>query len=126
MGGRQPFRKTSTSANLSFGQRPLDGNKNASSSSVVLEPPPDNAGSSSSTAPLSGNEKPIFGGLKFLILGEAKSPSVKSAIESCSGTIVPEGHEDEDEVDFIIVRLVRLACHHFNYVFRSDHELSQR
>ena len=48
----------------------------------------------------------LFKGLRFRAVGEAQGPSVKSAIKECGGTLVNELDED---VDFIIVRLVRWA-----------------
>lgn len=49
----------------------------------------------------------IFSGLKFRVLGEARSASVRSAIEQRGGIWVSD---DMDEVvDYIIVRLVRYA-----------------
>jgi hypothetical protein len=46
----------------------------------------------------------MFSGYRFRALGEAKTPAVKSAVESFGGQMVLEV---DDEVDFIIVRLVR-------------------
>ena len=46
----------------------------------------------------------FFSGLKFCVLGEAKSPLVRTAIEQHGGRWVSE--EDED-VDFFVVRLLR-------------------
>lgn len=46
----------------------------------------------------------LFQGLKFRALGEAQGLSVKGAIKECGGTLVSELDED---VDFVIVRLVR-------------------
>jgi DNA replication regulator DPB11 len=49
----------------------------------------------------------LFAGLKFRALGEAKSANVRMAIDGCGGKMVSEG--EGDEVDFIVVRLVRFA-----------------
>jgi DNA replication regulator DPB11 len=44
--------------------------------------------------------------MRFRVCAEARSASVRTAIEGCGGTWVED--EDEDErVDFVIVRLVR-------------------
>jgi DNA replication regulator DPB11 len=48
----------------------------------------------------------MFAGYKFSALGEAKSQNVKNAIESYGGRMV---NGLDEEVDFIIVRLVRYA-----------------
>jgi hypothetical protein len=40
----------------------------------------------------------------FRVHGEARSASVHSAIESCGGTV--EDKDEEERVDFVIVRLV--------------------
>lgn len=51
-----------------------------------------------------GSPAKIFAGMRFRVRAEARSGSVRSAIESCGGTWV----EDEDEgADLVIVRLVR-------------------
>ena len=49
----------------------------------------------------------IFAGKHFRVRGEARSSSVRSAIENCGGTWVE--NEDEERVDFVIVRLVRYS-----------------
>jgi DNA replication regulator DPB11 len=48
----------------------------------------------------------LFAGLTFRVLGEARCANVRSAIEGSGGRTVPENGPD-DEVDHIIVRLVR-------------------
>lgn len=50
----------------------------------------------------------LFLGLKFLALGEAKSPTVRNAIEQNGGRMTLE--MEDDEVDYIIVRLVRYVA----------------
>lgn len=45
----------------------------------------------------------LFAGIKFCALGEAKSASVKDAIERSGGSLTSE----EDDADYILVRLVR-------------------
>ncbi|KAF5379657.1 hypothetical protein D9615_005773 [Tricholomella constricta] len=49
----------------------------------------------------------IFTGIRFVALGEAKSASVRAAIEDNGGRMMLD--IENDDVDFIIVRLVRLA-----------------
>ncbi|KAI0667909.1 hypothetical protein C8Q78DRAFT_1195697 [Trametes maxima] len=49
----------------------------------------------------------LFKGTRIRALGEAKSASVRKAIEECGGTWVGARDDDDDDaVDFIIVRLV--------------------
>lgn len=64
----------------------------------------DDAGEPSASTLTSAAASNIFTGLKFRVLGEAKSASVRSAIEESGGEMVAE---DSDQVDYIIVRLVR-------------------
>ncbi|KAH8995665.1 hypothetical protein EDB92DRAFT_1943153 [Lactarius akahatsu] len=52
-----------------------------------------------------GSKLPIFAGLRFRVRAEARSVSVRSAIESCGGTWV-ENEDEEERIDFVIVRLV--------------------
>ena len=60
-------------------------------------------------APEPGGEPPtVFVGIRFRVRGEARSASVRSAIEGCGGTWV-EDEDEEERVDFVIVRLVRYA-----------------
>ncbi|VDB87304.1 unnamed protein product, partial [Peniophora sp. CBMAI 1063] len=49
---------------------------------------------------------PVFAGLKFRALGEAKSASVRAAVESCAGVWIDSADVDDESVDYIIVRLV--------------------
>ena len=51
------------------------------------------------THPSSG----IFTGLKLCALGEAKSESVKRAVENAGGSLI----SDEEGADYVIVRLLR-------------------
>lgn len=57
------------------------------------------------------NKSGLFSGLTFHVLGEAKSPSVRSAVEEGGGTLLPTsgegGTENDEDVDYILVRLVR-------------------
>lgn len=93
------------------------------------EPPPDDAPATTSRQPFrkaqslflprpdsptqlapEPNSSPpkIFVGKRFRVRAEARSASVRTAIESCGGTWV-EDEDDEKRVDFVIVRLVRYA-----------------
>ncbi len=53
----------------------------------------------------SARQSGFFTGLSFRLLGEARSPHVKSTLEEAGGRVVSES--SEDPVDFIVVRLVR-------------------
>ena len=81
---RQPFRKVQS---LFLPQPDL---------SVQAAPEPD------------GSPAKIFLGLRFRVCAEARSASVRTAIEDCGGTWV-EDEDEEERVDFVIVRLVRYA-----------------
>ena len=61
-------------------------------------------------APEHDDSKPqIFAGMRFRVRAEARSASVRSAVESCGGTWV-ENEDEEDSIDFVIVRLVRYSA----------------
>ncbi|KAI0648707.1 hypothetical protein C8Q79DRAFT_1007282 [Trametes meyenii] len=56
---------------------------------------------------VSEGARELFKGMRIRALGEAKSVSVRKAIEDCGGTwIGARDDDDDDAVDFIIVRLV--------------------
>ena len=57
-----------------------------------------------------GSPPPIFAGMRFRVRAEARSASVRSAIESCGGTWI----EEDEHVDFVIVRLVRYSLSHLD------------
>ncbi|KAG7444267.1 uncharacterized protein BT62DRAFT_951949, partial [Guyanagaster necrorhizus] len=59
----------------------------------------------------------LFAGIKFCALGEAKSASVKDAIERSGGSLTSE----EDDADYVLVRLVSGSK-----FFRSEMDLEQR
>lgn len=90
---RQPFRRTTTAAHV------------FAKSGTPLPAIPEKRGESSISVeePVVGPSK-MFAGYKFSALGEAKTPSVRNAVESYGGQMV---NELDEEVDFIIVRLVR-------------------
>lgn len=79
----------------------VDEGRNGSFMAPVPSMPQEKNGESS-TAKCSN----IFVGLKFLALGEAKSASVRSAVELNGGSWCA-GDEDEHDVDHVVVRLVR-------------------
>ncbi|EED85970.1 predicted protein [Postia placenta Mad-698-R] len=101
---RQPFQRAPTAGPSSsfLGQRKTGQDVDAlhPSSAVVhveVEEGKPQVASSNRTSTL-------FTGKKFRTLGEARGPSVKAALEECGGRVLSEG--DDDEADFIIVRLV--------------------
>lgn len=98
---RQPFRRTATAAAV------LPTRHESRSSSFMAQP--DKMGQSSTSGKEPSIASSIFAGLKFRALGEAKSPTVRTAIEGCGGRMVPESEADEN-VDYILVRLVRCVC----------------
>jgi hypothetical protein len=54
-----------------------------------------------------GSPAKIFVGKRFRVRAEARSATVRTAIEGYGGTWVED--EDEEGVDFVIVRLVRYS-----------------
>ena len=92
---KQPFRRTATSSNVVAKSVPLlpciPAKNGESLTSVDLDAPPNAAAA-------------IFAGNRFRALGEARTTAVKNAIESYGGQMVSA---DDEEVDFILVRLVR-------------------
>ncbi|KAK2460176.1 hypothetical protein APHAL10511_007855 [Amanita phalloides] len=82
----QPFRRTTSMAAIQSQQLP-EGNANAEAGPSTTGP------------------RGIFSGLRFRVLGEARSHNVRSAIEQGGGIWASEQDMDED-VDYIIVRLV--------------------
>ncbi|KAJ3511371.1 hypothetical protein NLJ89_g4136 [Agrocybe chaxingu] len=85
-----PFRRANTSAAA------LGGNAKAGPSKTATPPP--QAGESSTTT-----AKKIFEGTVFRTLGEAKSASVRGAIEDLGGRMT---NDPDENVDFIVVRIV--------------------
>jgi len=59
--------------------------------------------------------KTLFSGLKFRTLGEARSTNVRVAIDGCGGRMVSD--DEGEEVDYIVVRLVRCAIYLSTYLF---------
>lgn len=85
----------------------------------VLEPrstPKDNATDAAGPS-MPDTSRRLFSGLKFRGLGEARSAVVRTEIEGCGGQMVSDEEGDED-VDFVIVRLVRYVWY---LIFHSLH-----
>ncbi|KAG6853350.1 hypothetical protein C0991_005081, partial [Blastosporella zonata] len=93
----QPFRRTRTTSAMDMG---VNSGSFMASAPAIRENHVNGESSKSTAAGTTG----IFAGLKFTALGEAKSPSVRTAIEENGGRMMM-GLEDED-VDYVIVRLV--------------------
>jgi len=102
-GRQQPFRRSATataafnnpvaSTSVAPAAASVAGSRNAVTENAVAGP---------STVP----PTPIFAGMKIRALGEAKGPTVRTAVEQHGGTW---SVDEDDDVDFIIVRLVRYA-----------------
>ena len=84
---RQPFRRTITIAAL--------GPEDAEGSGVSHRPQVEDSAMAR-----------LFAGYRFCLLGEARCASVRTAIENGGGVVTDE---DTDNVDFIVVRLIRWA-----------------
>ncbi|KAG5721488.1 S-M checkpoint control protein rad4 [Termitomyces sp. T112] len=93
----QPFRRTRTTS-------AMDNGINSGSFMASAPPARESYVNGESSTSIAANTTGIFTGLKFTALGEAKSPSVRAAIEENGGRMLL-GLEDED-VDYVIVRLV--------------------
>lgn len=110
-----PFKRAATSAAV-FATH----NAQAGPSTSVLVPPrlglPSKCGAATSKTSVPTLQ--FFAEMTFRVLGEAKSATVRQAIEEHGGRISTDG---EEEVTFIIVRLVRSAFVWFN--IRLSHEL---
>ena len=96
----RPFKRTRTVAAL--GNHPDEGGDDSFMAPALSVPPEKNGESSTS------GSSNIFAGLKFLALGEAKTTSVRSAVELNGGKWCA-GDDDEAEVHYVVVRLVRWA-----------------
>jgi len=96
--GPQPFRRTKTTS-------AMDVKGRAGGSFLASAVPHVEKVGESSMSAIPAVTSNIFGELKFLVLGEAKSPSVRSAIEENGGKMVLD--TEDDDVDFVVVRLVR-------------------
>lgn len=100
---QQPFRRTTTTTSTNTNMLvksvlavETNGESSTSSEAAAIHEPV--AGPSNFPA------NAMFAGYKFRALGEAKTQAVKNAVESYGGRMV---NEWDEEVDFIIVRLVR-------------------
>ncbi|KAI9066144.1 hypothetical protein FKP32DRAFT_1664998 [Trametes sanguinea] len=69
---------------------------------------------------MSEGSRTLFKGVRIRALGEAKCASVRRAIEDCGGTWV-SADDDDEMVDFIIVRLVSGSA-----LFRQEGDEAQR
>jgi DNA replication regulator DPB11 len=103
---RQPFRRIASII------EPEDNPKPSRSPSPSRSNPRKNVASSSKTGAVTGSSNLLFSGLKFKTLGEAKCQNVKTEIEGCGGRMV--NGDEEADVDFIVVRLVRYARYPFS------------
>lgn len=72
--------------------------------SFLANPPEPSLPIASSSSAKSSGKKPFFAGKRFRAMGEARCLNVKTVVEGGAGFwVVPE----EEQVDFIIVRIVR-------------------
>jgi DNA replication regulator DPB11 len=97
-----PFKRAKTVAAL--GNHVDEGSGDSFMAPAISVPQEKNGESSTS------GRSDIFSGLKFLVLGEAKTTSVRSAVELNGGKWCAG---DEDEVDYVVVRLVRWVSSSF-------------
>ncbi|KAI0750029.1 hypothetical protein C8Q80DRAFT_1102390 [Daedaleopsis nitida] len=112
-GVRQPFQRTATMVRTSsFLQRPVGSIQ--CMGGMPSDVPIASSSRQGSAAPedvlthgteISDAARTIFTGLRFRALGEARSTSVKNAIEECGGNWVGLD-DDDDDVDYIVVRLI--------------------
>ncbi|KAF9459055.1 hypothetical protein BDZ94DRAFT_1300839 [Collybia nuda] len=109
----QPFRRTRTTP---ASNAPAGG---LGSFMASAPPPLPKKNGESSTSVVDTTTSNLFVGLKFLALGEAKSPSVRGAVEQNGGRMALEA--DEQEVDYVIVRLVSGSK-----LYRQEHDGLQR
>ena len=98
---RRPFKRVPTTMAGPLPAETSDGGPPVASSSSGLE-----------------QRHQLFQGKVFRAMGEARCPSVREAIEQAGGMLVSEG--SDEEVDFIIVRLVRLVA----FTFEQDETLT--
>lgn len=130
---RQPFRRAPTvggeamagsgrTASLSFLGRSvgsvlaaggISADMPIASTSTVAGPSragsvmPENADGVDVDGDVSEGARELFKGMRIRALGEARSANVRRAVEECGGTWVSAHDDDDDTVDFIVVRLVR-------------------
>jgi len=113
-----PFKRAATSAAVFAAQ-----NAQAGPSTSGLVPPQLGLPSKCDTVPAVASKTSVparqfFAGMTFQVLGEAKTVTVRQAIEEHGGRI---STDEEEEATFIIVRLVRSAFVCFS--FRLSREL---
>lgn len=87
---RQPFRRLASGGN---------------GAAEVAEDAMDTPGAGPSGQSSSPSTSSLFAGLRFRALGEARCGIVRNAVEKGGGKLVAA--DDDDEVDYIIVRLLR-------------------
>jgi DNA replication regulator DPB11 len=110
-GPKRAFRRAATLAtnegskddSLSFlgGMRSISDNARAGSSNVAAQ---------GEARTISGDEtssSQLFAGKRVITLGEARSATVRDAVERAGGKVISEDDIEADEADWIIVRLVR-------------------
>ncbi|KZV77250.1 hypothetical protein PENSPDRAFT_747002 [Peniophora sp. CONT] len=108
------FTKSKFNADVAAGKQPF--RRSASVFAPVRASPTPQPEAGPSKVAIGVGEKvngEVFSGLRFRALGEAKSPNVRSAVESCGGTWIED--VDDDSVDYIIVRLVSGSA-----IYRSE------
>ncbi|OJT01769.1 DNA topoisomerase 2-binding protein 1 [Trametes pubescens] len=67
---------------------------------------PENADGVDVGGDVSEGARELFKGMRIRALGEARSANVRRAVEGCGGAWVSAHDDDDDTVDFIVVRLV--------------------
>lgn len=106
--GRQPFRRIPSAATaLSFAPKKITNREEHAPESSFMVPPPPASPAAGVAGPSRSSSSAVFSGLTFRALGEARTTSVRNAVEQGGGVMVSADDEDDAGVDFIIVRLVR-------------------
>ena len=120
---RQPFRRLASIVEPNPGPRASKSRSRSPGRTRNRSIPQENAaGPSNTTAAVTTGAGPsnlLFSGLKFKALGEARCAIVKSEIEGCGGRMISQEEEGWlNDIDFIIVRLVRCVWFLFPLLFR--------
>ena len=72
----------------------------------------------------------IFANMTFKLLGEARSANVKESIENAGGKVLRAGgddmidDDDDENVDIVLVRLVRYVSHHLVWFLFPESDLT--
>ena len=75
----------------------------------------------------------IFANMTFKLLGEARSANVKESIENAGGKVLRTGgddmmgigdDDDDENVDIVLVRLVRYVSQHFFWFLFPESDLT--